>query len=176
MRPRRVASSGRKGELPMSADESKKIGMAIDGVFLQPLRVLSTPGGPVMHMLRPGFALMPELNGFGEIYFSEVWPHCIKGWKKHNLQTQLFAVPAGLLHIVLYDGREDSPTKDVVCELKLGRPENYNLLRIPPGIWYAFTPVGDSLALICNFADIPHNPEESEKLPLENGIIPYQWQ
>ena len=82
------------------------------------------PAGPVLHMLRPGSALLPDFSkGFGEVYFSEVLPGHIKAWKRHTRQVQHFAVPTGLLRIVLYDGRPDSPTEGVVCELALGRPD-----------------------------------------------------
>ena len=34
--------------------------MGIDGVSFQPLKVITTPGGPVMHMLRPDSPLRPH--------------------------------------------------------------------------------------------------------------------
>lgn len=154
----------------MTTHEDNIIVLGIDGAVLQELAIIPTPGGPVLHMLR---ADAPNFGGFGEIYFSEVEPGAIKGWKKHREQTQYFAVPVGLLKIVLVDERTYSPTKDNICEVILGRPDNYHLLRIPPHIWYAFTAVGDTPALICNCADIPHNPKESTRKELDT--IPYVW-
>ncbi|MDY5430736.1 MAG: dTDP-4-dehydrorhamnose 3,5-epimerase, partial [Desulfovibrio sp.] len=68
--------------------------MGIDGVSFQPLKVIDTPGGPVLHMLRPDSPLRPhaetadgELH-LGEVYFSEVLPGAIKAWKRHRRQTQ----------------------------------------------------------------------------------------
>ena len=91
-------------------------------------------------MLRPDSPLLPDFSkGFGEIYFSEVLPGHVKAWKRHTCQTQHFAVPSGLLKIVLYDDRPDSATRGVLCELALGRPEHYGLLRIPVNVWYGFT-------------------------------------
>jgi len=160
----------------MPDPESEITMLAIAGALSQPLRVINAAGGPVLHMLRLDFPLMPKFkNGFGEIYFSEVQPGHIKGWKKHTLQTQLFAVPVGLLRIVLYDGRKDSPTSGATCDLLLGRPDHYKLLRIPPGVWYAFAAAGNSPAMICNCADMPHNPDEAEKVPLDSQEIPYRW-
>ena len=54
------------------------------------------------------------------------------------------AVPSGLLKIVMYDDRPDSATRGVLCELALGRPEHYGLLRIPVNVWYGFTAMGDA--------------------------------
>ncbi|MBQ9537624.1 MAG: dTDP-4-dehydrorhamnose 3,5-epimerase family protein [Desulfovibrionaceae bacterium] len=149
---------------------------SINGVKLQPLQVIDTPQGAVLHMLRGDYALMPTFPaGFGEIYFSEVHYGEIKAWKRHQLQQQLFAVPWGLLHLVLYDPREQSPTKGQVLSLSLGRPDHYNLLSIPCGIWYGFTAQSHPGALLCNCANIPHDPHESEHIPATSPLIPYSW-
>lgn len=155
--------------------EHSIIDLPVAGALMQPLAIINTPGGPVLHMLRPDYPLMPAFkNGFGEIYFSEIRPGHIKGWKKHREQTQLFCVPAGLAKLVLYDGRDNSPTSGAVCEVLLGRPDNYRLLQIPPGVWYAFTAAGNVPALVCNCADMPHRPEEADRLPLATPLIPYR--
>ena len=160
----------------MEVTESTAQDVGIEGALLQPLAVIPTPGGPVMHMLRPGSPLLPDFSkGFGEIYFSEVLPGHVKAWKRHTRQVQHFAVPSGLLRIVLYDDRQGSATKGVLCELALGRPDNYALLRIPTGVWYGFTAMGDAPALICNCADIPHDPTEGQRLPMDDPSIPYAW-
>lgn len=127
-------------------------------------------------MLRAGAPLLPEFSdGFGEIYFSEVLPGAVKAWKRHACQTQLFAVPMGLLRIVLYDSRPASPTRNILVERRLGRPDDYGLLRIPPLIWYGFMAEGNAPALICNCADMPHDPAEGERLALDTPTIPYVW-
>lgn len=150
--------------------------VGITGALFQPLKVIPTPGGPVLHMLRPDSPLLPDFHaGFGEIYFSEVLPGAVKAWKRHCRQTQHFAVPCGRIRIVLYDDRVASPTRGALCELTLGRPEHYGLLRIPVGVWYGFSALGGASALICNCADIPHDPAEGERLPVDDPAIPYSW-
>lgn len=148
----------------------------IADALLQPLDIIETPGGPVMHMLRSGSPLLPDISkGFGEIYFSEAVPGHVKAWKRHTLQTQHFAVPWGLLKIVLYDDRQHSPTRGALCELALGRPGHYALLRIPVNVWYGFTAMNAAPALICNYADIPHDPDEGLRLPPNDPYVPYRW-
>lgn len=160
----------------MSTSEMTLQDVGIAGALLQPLKVISTEGGPVLHMLRFGSPLLPDFSkGFGEIYFSEVLPGHVKAWKRHTLQTQHFAVPVGQLKIVLFDDRPGSETRGTVRELVLGRPENYGLLRIPVNVWYGFAAMGDAPALICNCADIPHDPTEGLKLPVNDHSIPYKW-
>lgn len=162
------------GRDPASDMAARDVGVA--GALFQPLKVIPAHGGPVLHMLRPDSPLLPDFHaGFGEIYFSEVLPGAIKAWKRHSRQTQHFAVPCGLLKIVLYDDRPASITHGRLCELNLGRPDCYGLLRIPAGVWYGFTALGKAPALICNCADIPHDPAESERLPVDDPSIPYTW-
>ena len=36
----------------------------------------------------------------------------------------------------------------------------YFRLTIPPGIWFGFKGISEGLNLICNVADIPHDPDE----------------
>lgn len=146
--------------------------LPVEGAATQDLRVIPTPGGPVLHMLRSD---SPFFAGFGELYFSEVEPHAVKAWKQHNRQTQCFAVPVGQLKVVLYDDRADSPSRGVCCEVLLGRPDHYRLLRIPPLVWYGFTAIGDVPALICNCADLPHDPAESLRKDAHDPSIPYFW-
>lgn len=150
---------------------------AIDGVSLHDLGIIPTPGGPVLHMARPG--LFPPVSpgkaqgglNIGEVYFSETEPGRIKAWKCHMRQTQRLAVPCGRLKIVLYDDREDSPGR--LEEYVLGRPDAYRLLCIPPRVWYGFAALGDAPALLCNCPDLPHDPAEA--LRRDIAEIPYRW-
>lgn len=145
-------------------------------VLLQPLKIIPASGGPVLHMLRKDSALLQELKaGFGEVYFSEILPGYVKAWKRHKLQSQNFAVPWGSINLVLYDARPNSPTKAKMARFVLGRPDHYNLVHIPPGVWYGFCARNSAPALICNFADLPHDPEEAEKILPESPEAPCQW-
>lgn len=159
----------------MNHDEIKETG--IDGAMLQDLRMIETEGGPVLHMLKSRSPLVPDFSkGFGEIYFSEVLPGKVKAWKRHQRQCQLFTVPHGLLELVLFDARPLSRSHGQLRRILLGRPKHYALLRIPPKIWYGFRALGNDPALICNCTDIPHDPNESERLPWDAPMIPWQWQ
>ena len=142
-------------------------------VRLIPLSVIPTPGGPVLKMLRQDD---PHFASFGELYFSEVEGGAVKAWKCHTRQTQNLTVPRGRLRVVLFDARPDSSSFGRLAEVVLGRPEAYALLSIPPGICYGFTALGQEAALICNCADIPHDPAESSKFPSDCPDIPYIWQ
>lgn len=144
----------------------------IDGVTLTELRQISDERGAVLHMLRSDAA---GFTRFGECYFSEVFPGAIKAWKRHRQQTQNLAVPIGRVRVVIYDDRDFSPTKDKLQIIELGRPDSYWRLRIPPGLWYGFSCISATPALLTNCADIPHDPAESVSRVVDDPTIPYRW-
>ena len=144
----------------------------IHGAALHRLGIMPSEGGPVLHMLR---ADAPLFSGFGEVYFSEVLPGAIKAWKLHSRQTQQLAVPLGLLRFVLFDPRPGSPSYGQVRAHLVGRPDHYRLLRIPPGIWYGFENFGTEKALICNCANLMHEPSEASRKPRDSADIPWRF-
>lgn len=143
----------------------------IDGVVIKPLRQILDERGKVMHMLRCD---APEFETFGEIYFSVVLPGAIKAWHLHRRMTLNYAVPVGLVKLVLMDPREGSPTKGHLMEIFTG-PENYQLIRIPAGVWNGFKGLGPTASLVANCATIPHDPDEIERKDPFDQSIPYGW-
>lgn len=147
-------------------------GNMIEGVKLTELRQIGDERGSVLHMLRCD---AEEFTRFGECYFSEVLPGAIKAWKRHRAQTQNLAVPVGRIRMVIFDGRDNSPSKGRIQVLELGRPDAYMRLQISPGLWYGFRCIGTAPALLANCADLPHDPKESDQIPMDAPEIPYKW-
>lgn len=144
----------------------------IKGVQVIPLRVIPDERGAVLHMIRVD---SPHFDRFGEIYFSEVNPGVVKGWKRHHLMTQRFAVPVGRIKVVVFDDREDSPTMGSLQTFILGRPDDYKLIILPPMLWYGFQCVSPTPAIMANCADLPYDPTESETKELAEGGGSYEW-
>lgn len=143
----------------------------IEGVKITPLRQIFDERGKVMHMLRSD---SPEFSKFGEIYFSCTHPGAVKAWHLHHQMTLNYAVVYGEIKFVLYDDREDSPTRGEVQEFFIS-PENYQLITVPPLIWNGFKGVGTKTAIVANCATLPHNPVEIERRPAFDDRIPYDW-
>ena len=143
----------------------------IDGVMITPLTRISDERGSVMHMLQRND---PAFEGFGEIYFSSVWPGAIKGWHLHTNMTLNYAVVCGHIKLVLYDDREGSRSKGEIQEVFTG-DDNYCLIRIPPMVWNGFKGLGTGRAIVANCATIPHDPAEIQRLDPIAGRIPYDW-
>lgn len=143
----------------------------IEGVRITPLKQIPDERGKIMHMLRAdaaGFA------GFGEIYFSCVYPQAIKGWHIHKKMVLNYAVPHGQIKFVLYDDRPDSPTKGEIQEVFMG-PDNYCLVTVPPMVWNGFKGIGNEMAVVANCASICHDPDEIARLDPFDPSIPYDW-
>ena len=143
----------------------------IEGVRVTPLRQIADERGKVMHMLRSD---SEAFAGFGEIYFSTVFPGAIKGWHIHTRMTLNYAVPYGRIKFVLYDDRDGSSTRGEVQEIFLG-PDSYNLVTVPPLVWNGFKGIGTEMALVANCASIPHDPTEIDRRDPFDPAIPYDW-
>ena len=124
-----------------------------------------------MHMLK---CTSPIFKKFGEVYFSFTNHQVVKGWKLHTKMEQNFVVPVGKMKLVFFDAREDSSTHGKIEEVILS-PEDYFLLQVPSGVWYGFQGLSEEPAMLVNCATLPHDPEESQIMPLESNTIPYKW-
>jgi dTDP-4-dehydrorhamnose 3,5-epimerase len=143
----------------------------IDGVKIVPLRQIVDERGKIMHMLK---ATDPHFIKFGEIYFSCAWPETVKAWHIHQTMTVNNAVLSGRAKLVLFDLREDSPTKGELQEIFLGE-DNYVLVQIPPGIANGYKAYGDKMVILANAATEPHDPHEMLRLDPDTDQIPYDW-
>jgi dTDP-4-dehydrorhamnose 3,5-epimerase len=143
----------------------------IDGMKVTPLRRIADERGAVFHMLRDD---SEGFERFGEIYFSTIYPGVIKGWHLHREMTLNYAVPVGMIKLVCYDDRADSPTKGNVVEVHTGEL-NYVLVTIPPLVWNGFKGEGTTTAVVANCSTVHHSPDEIERLDPFTDQIPYSW-
>ncbi|PIR76625.1 MAG: dTDP-4-dehydrorhamnose 3,5-epimerase [Candidatus Magasanikbacteria bacterium CG10_big_fil_rev_8_21_14_0_10_42_10] len=143
----------------------------IQDVVITPLKKIQDERGSIMHMLRND---SPEFDTFGEIYFSTVYPGVIKGWHIHTVMTLQYAVVKGNIKLVLFDGRDNSPTKGEVQEIFIG-DKNYCLVKIPPGVVNGFKGIGTEEAIIANCATHPHTKDEIVRVDPFTKEIPYNW-
>lgn len=143
----------------------------IEGVTVSPRRIIPDDRGKVMHHLK---ATDPEFVAFGESYFSVVYPGVVKGWHLHHKMIINYAVPLGMIKLVLYDARDGSKTSGELMELYIGQ-DNYQLVKVPPGVWNGFMGLGTAPALVANCASIPHDPTEIDRMDPHKSFIPYSW-
>jgi dTDP-4-dehydrorhamnose 3,5-epimerase len=109
-------------------------------------------------------------------YTFTVAPGRIKGWGMHKLQADRYAILAGKMRVVLYDGRPESPTFQGFAEFFFA-DEAPGFLRIPPGVWHADQNVGEDPCRVVNFPTRPFNRDNPDKYRIDpdSGEIPFDF-
>ena len=125
--------------------------------------IINVDGGDI---LRGAKGTEKNFDTFGEMYFSEIQFNYIKGWKVHTKMTCNLLVPVGSVKFVA------TLDKIKFQEFILGR-QNYRRLTIPPNWWFAFKGLSEGTSTVCNVANLTHDPDEAQTLPLNK--IPYSW-
>lgn len=146
----------------------------IEGVKIIKLRKIPDERGTIYHMLRSSD---PHFSRFGEIYFSKIYRGAIKGWHQHQDITLNYCCIDGMIKLVLFDQRENSPTQGELMELLIG-DDNYVLVQIPPGVVNGHKGVTET-ALLANCPDLPHDKlREGEMIRIDphDNQIPYSWE
>jgi dTDP-4-dehydrorhamnose 3,5-epimerase len=145
----------------------------INGVATKPLRMIPDERGWLMEILRRDDEIFA---GFGQVYMTVAYPGVVKGWHWHRKQSDHFCVIKGMMKVVLYDRREDSPTHGMVNEFFIGE-RNPLVVRIPVGVLHGMKCISDEFAILVNTVTEPYcydEPDEFRVHPHDNDI-PYDW-
>lgn len=145
----------------------------IDGVKIKKLRVIPDERGRLMEILRNDDDLFLQ---FGQVYMTTTYPDVVKAWHLHKEQTDNVACVQGMIKLVLYDPREQSPTFKQVNEFYMGL-HNPLLLQIPKGVYHGWMCVSSEEAIVVNIPTEQYdyeNPDEFRLDPHDNDI-PYDW-
>ena len=145
----------------------------IEGVKVKRLKVIPDERGFLMEMMRDDDEFFQK---FGQVYLSVVYPGVVKGWHYHQKQTDHFVFVKGMAKVVLYDGREDSPTRGEINEFFMGE-SNPILLLIPPLVLHGMKGIGTEPAYLVNTPTehyVAENPDEFRMAP-DDPSIPYDW-
>jgi dTDP-4-dehydrorhamnose 3,5-epimerase len=147
--------------------------MMIEGVVVKKLRLIPDERGRLMEILRSDDELFIK---FGQVYMTTAYPGVVKGWHYHKKQVDNMTVVRGMMKIVLYDSREDSPTFREVNEFFIGE-HNPLLIKIPPSVMHGFKCISEQEAIAVNCPTEVYNydnPDEFRVDPHDNDI-PYDW-
>jgi len=145
----------------------------IEGVKIKKLKVIPDERGRLAEILRSDD---PEFIKFGQVYFTTTYPGVVKGWHMHRNQVDNVCCVKGMLKLVIYDPRGDSPTKGEINELFIG---DYNpvLVQIPKGVFHGWKCISESEAIVINCPTEPYNHENPDQINIDphSGEIPYDW-
>jgi dTDP-4-dehydrorhamnose 3,5-epimerase len=110
------------------------------------------------------------------VYAFTLRPGRVKGWGMHLEHEDRYFILYGDMEVVMYDAREQSPTRGLVASVVLTEYRR-QLMNIPPGIWHANHNVGSREVTVINFPTRPYDHENPDKyrLPLDTDQIPYTF-
>ena len=82
----------------------------------------------------------------------------------------------GVMELVLFDPRPDSPTCGEVCRIVLSE-QNRCLVNVPRNVWHADHNIGTTDAVVVNFPTIAYDHANPDKyrLPLDTDLIPHSF-
>lgn len=149
--------------------------LPISGVVFQRPPVVSYEFGNLVELFRTEWSgVFQEGDGFDHLYFiKNPEPGARPDWHKHEHTLDRYMVIEGVLELVLWDGRENSPTTDeqISVTLEAGSPERYSMVRIPPGVWHTLCWVSPAGGILVNAKDPPFAPESPDKyrVPLSHN-------
>lgn len=147
----------------------------IDGIDVKQLKKNVDERGYLCEILRKDWGIYKD---FAMAYFSLTFPGVVRAWHRHprTRQTDNMCIVQGTGKIVVYDDREDSPTKGVINEFIIGE-DNPTLLKIPGECWHGFKAIGVRPAILLNFPTKMYDYEkpDEERLPPDTERIPYDW-
>jgi dTDP-4-dehydrorhamnose 3,5-epimerase len=145
----------------------------IEGVEVKELRVIPDERGRLMEILREDD---PFFAKFGQCYMTTGYPGIVKGWHYHRVQVDHFTCVKGMMKLVLYDAREDSPTHGEVNEFFMGE-HNPILVRIPNFVYHGFKTISEEEALVINIPTEVYNYEDPDefRVAAHDNDIPYDW-
>lgn len=145
----------------------------IDGVNIKELKRFEDWRGIVVEGLRVDD---PIFEKFGQFYVTTCIPGVAKAWHYHAKQSEYFCCVKGKMKLVLFDERENSPTKGKVQEIIMGF-EKPKIVKIPPFVWHGFECADDEQVMAINVKTLPYDHENPDKVRIDfnDPKIPYTW-
>ena len=146
----------------------------IDGVSVKEVLHVPRDHGVITEIYRPEWD--PSKLPVVQCYQSRLFPGAIGAWSCHSRQVDRLFVNQGLLKVVLYDDRENSPTYKCINVFHIGdaRP---TFMVLPPGVWHGVQNLGQTDVLMLNFPSVAYKYDDPDhyRLPYDSDEIPYSW-
>tara|TARA_R110002124_G_scaffold225213_2_gene390580 strand:- start:789 stop:1319 length:531 start_codon:yes stop_codon:yes gene_type:complete len=146
----------------------------IDGVQVKEVKNVLKNNGHLTEIYREDWGL-DDLH-VSQIFQVSLLPGGISAWHAHEITTDRIFVNTGSIKVVLYDGREGSPTFGKINEFRCGalRPM---LIVVPPKVWHGVQNFTSQPASLLNIVDkaYQYNDPDHWRIPLDTEEIPYTF-
>lgn len=150
----------------------------IAGVRFRPARPVPHEDGTLAEIARADW---PEIDRpVVHVHVTTTLAGRIRAWGLHRQSTDRLFVVKGLVSLVVYDGRVDSPTRGRLNEFKVSE-RNPGLLVVPPDLYHGWKVIGTDEAFIVNMPTSPYDYENPDALdlpydsPLAAEVVPWRW-
>jgi dTDP-4-dehydrorhamnose 3,5-epimerase len=152
--------------------------MPVDGVVFRPTRPVPHEDGVLTEVARASWDILDR--PITQVHVTSTYPDRIRAWGLHQVSIDRLFVVSGLVRIVVFDGRLDSPTQGQLMEVTVSE-RNPGLLIIPPNLYHGWKNIGVTEAMIINMPTELYNYEEPDALDMPwdsaaaRELIPYSW-
>jgi dTDP-4-dehydrorhamnose 3,5-epimerase len=145
----------------------------IHDVVIKPLVTHSDDRGYFREILRDDDNL---LTRFGQTSFTKTYPGVIKAFHWHRHQDDLWYVAVGMMRVVLYDRRPDSPTHGETQAIYAGE-DNPVLILVPCGVAHGYQVLGNTPAMLFYHTTQSYDADDTdeERIPFDDPEIGFDW-
>jgi dTDP-4-dehydrorhamnose 3,5-epimerase len=151
---------------------------AIHGLRFRPVRPVPHEDGTVAEIARAAWDEIDE--PIVQVHLTTTLPGRVRAWGLHRASTDRLFVVRGLVSIVVYDGRQQSPTFATLNEFRVS-DRNPALLVIPPNLYHGWRNIGVDEAFIVNLPSRQyiHDGPDALDLPYDDpgaeSVVPFRW-
>jgi dTDP-4-dehydrorhamnose 3,5-epimerase len=170
-----LVHGARKDRQSITADWRPVGATLIAGVAVKEVATVLKDSGALTEVYRADWEL--DDLPVDQVFQVRLAPGEVSGWHAHEFTTDRLFVTAGQAKIVLYDGRQDSPTFGLVNEFRLGAARA-GLVVIPPKVWHAVQALPPEPAVMLNLVDRAYEYEDPDhwRVAADTPHIPYSFQ
>lgn len=150
----------------------------VDGVRFRPVRPVPHEDGTVAEI---ALLAWDEIDQpIVQVHLTTTMAGRVRAWGLHRWSTDRLFVIHGLVSIVVYDGREGSPTAGMVNEFRVSE-RNPALLVIPPNLYHGWRNLGVAEAFIVNMPSqqYAYDGPDALDLPYDSPdagvVVPFRW-
>lgn len=150
----------------------------IEGLRFRPTRPVPHEDGTVTEIARRDWEEIDD--EIVHVHVTTTQAGRIRAWGLHQRSTDRLVVVKGLVSIVVFDGRNDSPTKGALNEFKLSE-RNPGIVVIPPNLFHGWKNLGTDEAFIVNMPTSTYDYDGPDALdlpydaPEAASIVPWRW-
>jgi dTDP-4-dehydrorhamnose 3,5-epimerase len=172
---------GREVLVPKKSAVDRKgrpAGDRIAGVIYRQVRPVPHEDGTLVEIARAEWTELVE--PIVQVHLTTTLAGRKRAWGLHQRSTDRLFVVKGLVSLVVYDGRHESPTLGLVNEFKICE-RNPALVVIPPNLYHGWANIGTDEALIVNMPSVQYDYDGPDALDLPydsqqaTAVVPFRW-